>query len=416
MTRLSLVAVACVSAALLMTELALTRIFSVVMYYHFAFLAISIALFGLSASGVFAYRAARTARSRADRTRCSAIAVARLRRVHVVALFVLVRLRVGLNYSPREPRADADDLRARGAAVLHRRPRHHARDLAVVLAHQRGLRRRSARRRRRLPGADSAARSARRARASCWRPPRWPRWRRSSSRRPAGAPATPRPAPRFLAVPLAGQLVGPRRLRRRRHQGPRGRPRALQQVEFVLAHRRLRARARRLVAQPRLHRAAAGDAIHGHRLGGVHADPARRARPVERPVPALRADRAGLSPEGQGAGSEAGDRAGSGGAGTGVRRQASRRSSSAPAAGAISSPRWSSARPRRRRRDQSDHRQRRDARSVPRLLRRHLHAPARAHRRGRRPELRAPDAGRATTSSRRRSSTRGPPRRPAPTR
>ena len=40
-----------------MTELALTRIFSVTMYYHFAFLAISIALFGLSASGVFVYLA-----------------------------------------------------------------------------------------------------------------------------------------------------------------------------------------------------------------------------------------------------------------------------------------------------------------------------------------------------------------------
>src|SRR3954463_6222432 len=47
--------IAAVSAALLMTELALTRIFSVTMYYHFAFLAISIALFGLSASGVFVY-------------------------------------------------------------------------------------------------------------------------------------------------------------------------------------------------------------------------------------------------------------------------------------------------------------------------------------------------------------------------
>jgi hypothetical protein len=53
-----LAGVALVSATLLMTELALTRIFSVVMYYHFAFLAISIALFGLSASGVFAYVAA----------------------------------------------------------------------------------------------------------------------------------------------------------------------------------------------------------------------------------------------------------------------------------------------------------------------------------------------------------------------
>jgi spermidine synthase len=36
-------------------ELALTRIFSVVFYYHFAFLAISIALFGLGVGGVFSY-------------------------------------------------------------------------------------------------------------------------------------------------------------------------------------------------------------------------------------------------------------------------------------------------------------------------------------------------------------------------
>jgi hypothetical protein len=41
-----------------MTEIALTRIFSVTMFYHFAFLAISIALFGLSASGVFVLLAA----------------------------------------------------------------------------------------------------------------------------------------------------------------------------------------------------------------------------------------------------------------------------------------------------------------------------------------------------------------------
>jgi hypothetical protein len=58
-SRRDLTAVALVSGTLLMTELALTRIFSVVMYYHFAFLAISIALFGLSASGVFAYVARR---------------------------------------------------------------------------------------------------------------------------------------------------------------------------------------------------------------------------------------------------------------------------------------------------------------------------------------------------------------------
>ena len=41
--------------ATLLLELSLTRIFSVVFYYHFAFLAISIALFGLGAGGVFSY-------------------------------------------------------------------------------------------------------------------------------------------------------------------------------------------------------------------------------------------------------------------------------------------------------------------------------------------------------------------------
>lgn len=41
--------------ATLVLELALTRIFSVVFYYHFAFLAISIALFGLGAGGVLSY-------------------------------------------------------------------------------------------------------------------------------------------------------------------------------------------------------------------------------------------------------------------------------------------------------------------------------------------------------------------------
>jgi hypothetical protein len=39
----------------LILELSLTRIYSVVFYYHFAFLAISIALFGLGAGGVYSY-------------------------------------------------------------------------------------------------------------------------------------------------------------------------------------------------------------------------------------------------------------------------------------------------------------------------------------------------------------------------
>ena len=92
--------VALISCTLLMTELALTRIFSVVMYYHFAFLAISIALFGVSASGVFAY----VARRRFERRSTDALlaTTALLYTVcTIIALFYLVRLRVGLSYSPR---------------------------------------------------------------------------------------------------------------------------------------------------------------------------------------------------------------------------------------------------------------------------------------------------------------------------
>ena len=47
--------VALTTLATLLLELSLTRIFSVVFYYHLAFLAISIALFGLGAGGVFSY-------------------------------------------------------------------------------------------------------------------------------------------------------------------------------------------------------------------------------------------------------------------------------------------------------------------------------------------------------------------------
>src|SRR5580704_12731839 len=97
-SRRQLVAVGLTSGTLLMTELALTRIFSVVMYYHFAFLAISIALFGLSASGVFAF----VLRARLDRYPTDCL-LARQSIVYavstIVALFALVRLRVGLNYS-----------------------------------------------------------------------------------------------------------------------------------------------------------------------------------------------------------------------------------------------------------------------------------------------------------------------------
>ena len=91
--------IAAVSAALLMTELALTRIFSVTMYYHFAFLAISIALFGLSASGVFVFVTRRRLEAHDTRQLLTVGAI-----LHgaatLAALAFLVRIRVGLNYSP----------------------------------------------------------------------------------------------------------------------------------------------------------------------------------------------------------------------------------------------------------------------------------------------------------------------------
>jgi len=43
------------SFAALLLELSLTRLFSVVLFYHYAFLAISVALLGLGAGGVFAH-------------------------------------------------------------------------------------------------------------------------------------------------------------------------------------------------------------------------------------------------------------------------------------------------------------------------------------------------------------------------
>jgi spermidine synthase len=91
--------IAAVSAALLMTELALTRIFSVTMYYHFAFLAISIALFGLSASGVLVYVLRRPLQRVSTDRLLTAGAIAH-GAATLVALACLVRIRVGLNYSP----------------------------------------------------------------------------------------------------------------------------------------------------------------------------------------------------------------------------------------------------------------------------------------------------------------------------
>jgi hypothetical protein len=101
--RASIAAVGLVSAALLITELAFTRIFSVTMYYHFAFLAISIALFGLSASGIYVFVARRWLLRISPEPLLVAHAFA-FTLVTVTSLAFLVRLRVGLNYSPENLR------------------------------------------------------------------------------------------------------------------------------------------------------------------------------------------------------------------------------------------------------------------------------------------------------------------------
>ncbi len=54
-SRLTLYAVALVCFANLLLEIVLTRIYSATMFYHFTFLAIALALFGLGASGVYVY-------------------------------------------------------------------------------------------------------------------------------------------------------------------------------------------------------------------------------------------------------------------------------------------------------------------------------------------------------------------------
>src|ERR1700691_4499406 len=90
-----LLALGITSFAALLLELALTRLFSVVLFYHFAFLAISIALLGLGAGGVFAYllkpRLARVATRHLAARLCLASAVAT-----VIVLTVVLRVPVSL--------------------------------------------------------------------------------------------------------------------------------------------------------------------------------------------------------------------------------------------------------------------------------------------------------------------------------
>src|SRR3989475_12802200 len=90
------------SFSTLLLELALTRLFSVVLFYHFAFLVISIALLGLGAGGVCAYLAkARLARleTRALLARLSALNALLIPVVLEVVLHVPVSLKLtGANF------------------------------------------------------------------------------------------------------------------------------------------------------------------------------------------------------------------------------------------------------------------------------------------------------------------------------
>jgi spermidine synthase len=88
------------SFAALLLELALTRLFSVVLFYHFAFLAISIALLGLGAGGVFAY----LLKKRLARTDTRALAARLCIDNSILVLFALeivLRVPVALEVSGR---------------------------------------------------------------------------------------------------------------------------------------------------------------------------------------------------------------------------------------------------------------------------------------------------------------------------
>ena len=115
----ALVGVGCIAGAILMIELALTRIFSVTMYYHFAFLAISIALFGLSASGVYVYvaRNALNRRSTADRVDDALAAVCGGDGACACGARPYSSR---AQLQPRKPREDDRHLLPGGDAVFHR--------------------------------------------------------------------------------------------------------------------------------------------------------------------------------------------------------------------------------------------------------------------------------------------------------
>src|ERR1700758_2999470 len=96
--KILLAGLALTSFSALLLELALTRLFSVVLFYHFAFLAISIALLGLGAGGVFAYLIKQPLAT--IETRALAARLSILNAVFVlIALEIIVHMPVSLELS-----------------------------------------------------------------------------------------------------------------------------------------------------------------------------------------------------------------------------------------------------------------------------------------------------------------------------
>ena len=89
-----------VAMAILMLELVLTRIFSVILWYHFAFMAISIALLGMGVSGIYVYLFA-PAVSRKNTLRRITVSALAFSLTTVVALVILLQTRFVPSFSAK---------------------------------------------------------------------------------------------------------------------------------------------------------------------------------------------------------------------------------------------------------------------------------------------------------------------------
>jgi hypothetical protein len=97
--RRLLAGISAVSFSALLLELGLTRLFSVVLFYHFAFLAISVALLGLGAGGVFAYLRKSWLERWSLSTLAARICIANAFAI-LLTLEVVLHVPVALNVSP----------------------------------------------------------------------------------------------------------------------------------------------------------------------------------------------------------------------------------------------------------------------------------------------------------------------------